>query len=156
MVLEGPWNDRFGPSLDVAIEHSVPTHRRFRRIAETTEEKEQPDGIDCGSKTFLCFSDIVSAILAIPGEDNQQAPQKRKRGKTYQISRLGTRHRGRLSTNSCFTCTSVASRVGVDLPTTAIGTPCHYQHMASPSEPGVPRAWVGLTLMSSSLSRLHV
>ncbi|CAB1116215.1 unnamed protein product [Ectocarpus sp. CCAP 1310/34] len=87
LELDGPWRDRFGSSLDVAIEHSVKTQRRFRRIAEAVEEKDKPDTTDCGSKkTFLCVADIVSDLMAInqSEEENghqQAARKKRKRGK---------------------------------------------------------------------------
>ncbi|CAN0325164.1 unnamed protein product, partial [Ectocarpus sp. 6 AP-2014] len=75
LVLEGPWGDRFGSSLDVAIDHSVRTHRKFRRISEMTVEEQEPDTTGFGTKTFSCVADIVGDIMAINqtgGDHNRQ------------------------------------------------------------------------------------
>lgn len=76
LLLEGAWRDPFGSPLDMAIEQGVRTQRRFRRIAETIEEKEEPHTTTgCGSKTFLCVADIVKEIMGTnqSGGDHQQA-----------------------------------------------------------------------------------
>lgn len=83
LELDGPWRDRFGSSLDVAIDHSVRTQRRFRRIAEAVEEKEEPDTTGCRSRTFLRVADIEKEIMSMSRSDeghNPQSTQKRKRG----------------------------------------------------------------------------
>ncbi|CAN0341091.1 unnamed protein product [Ectocarpus sp. 6 AP-2014] len=89
LVLVGPWRERFGSPIDVTIENGIRTHRRFRRIAETTEEEEEPDRTGCGTKTFSCVADIVSDILAnnqTEEEDHHQemAQKKRKREKASE------------------------------------------------------------------------
>lgn len=59
---------RFGFSLDVAIEHGVPTCRRFRRIIENAgrgEEGEDDKDEYRGSRIFKCCADLVDAILAM-------------------------------------------------------------------------------------------
>ena len=88
LMLDGLWSDLFGSSLNVAIKHTAPVHRRFRCIAETTEAKEELDGTDCESQSFLCFDYIVSAILAInvSGEGHQQETHKQTRGKKSSVS----------------------------------------------------------------------
>lgn len=83
LEVDGPWRDRFGSSLDVAIEHSVRTQRRFRRIAEAVEEEEEPDTTGCGSRTFLRVADIEKEIISMSRLDKDHDPQsaqKRKRG----------------------------------------------------------------------------
>ena len=84
-MLEGRWRDRFGSSLDVAVEHRVRTYRKFRRISEMTEEEEEPDVTGIGTKTFSCVADIVSDIMAIKqtggGHNRQAVGEKRKHGR---------------------------------------------------------------------------
>ncbi|CAM9189604.1 unnamed protein product [Pylaiella littoralis] len=90
LVLEGPWGDRFGSSLDVAIDHSVRTYRKFRRISEMTEEEQEPDTTGFGTKTFSCVADIVSDIMAINqtgGDHNRQPVKKRKHGRKVAESK---------------------------------------------------------------------
>ncbi|CAB1101988.1 unnamed protein product [Ectocarpus sp. CCAP 1310/34] len=83
LEVDGPRRDRFGSSLDVAIENSVRTQRRFRRIAEAVEEEEEPDTTGCGSRTFLRATDIEKEIMSMSRLDKDHDPQsaqKRKRG----------------------------------------------------------------------------
>ncbi|CAM9623129.1 unnamed protein product, partial [Hapterophycus canaliculatus] len=83
LEVDGPWRDRFGSSLDVAIERSVKTQRRFRRIAEAVEEEEEPDTTGCGSRTFLRVADIEKEIMSMSQRDKDydpQSAQKQKRG----------------------------------------------------------------------------
>ncbi|CAB1113402.1 unnamed protein product [Ectocarpus sp. CCAP 1310/34] len=90
LVLEGPWGDRFGSSLDVAIDHSVRTYRKFRRISEMTVEEQEPDTTGFGTKTFSCVADIVSDIMAINqtgGDHNRQPVEKRKHGRKVAESK---------------------------------------------------------------------
>ncbi|CAB1102471.1 unnamed protein product [Ectocarpus sp. CCAP 1310/34] len=134
LELDGPWCNRFGSSLDVAIEHSVRTQRRFRRTAEAIEEKEEPDTTECGSKAFTCVTDIVSDLMAINKSEVEDGPQqaarkKRKRGKTSEFNMwyappgtaleelmlhlhlVGVSCRGRLSSYSHWDSLSVPAHV---------------------------------------------
>ncbi|CAB1096640.1 unnamed protein product [Ectocarpus sp. CCAP 1310/34] len=74
LVLEGPWRDRFGSSLDVAIEH------------------REPDPTGFGAKTFSCVADIVSDIMAIKqtGGDHSRQPVEKKRKHGRKVSECKT------------------------------------------------------------------
>ncbi|CAB1108186.1 unnamed protein product [Ectocarpus sp. CCAP 1310/34] len=92
LVLERPLRDRFGSSLDVAIEHRVRTYRKVRRISEMTEEEEEPDTTVFGAKTFSCVADTVSDIMAIKqtGGDHNRQPVVNKRKHGRKVSECKT------------------------------------------------------------------
>ena len=152
-MLEGLWSDLFGSSLYVAIERNVPIHCRFRRIAETTEAKEELDGTDCESQSFLCFDYIVSAILAInvSWEDHHQEAHKQTRQSEVKIWYAPPEM---ALDELMLTCTTVASHVGVNCQLQQLGllvvTNTRHHH------PNLVRCeQVGFTLISSNPSRLH-
>lgn len=149
LVLEGPWRDKFRSSLEVAIEHGVRTYRKFRRSSETFEVQEGPGTTRCGSKNLPSIADMMGEVQATNQSwgDHQQATQQRKR---------------RINTTTFKTWYAPPGTALVDLMlhlhlsgVSAIGTPCHYQHMVSPSEPDAARAWVGSTPMNLSPTRRH-
>ena len=88
----GPWRDRFGSSLDVAIGHSVRTQRRFRRIAEAVKEKEEPNTTGCGKK-IMPMSRLNEDHAAVGAE----AEATSRRIRTHDV--VGTRLQKLLSTS---------------------------------------------------------